>query len=1798
MFVLLACGNSAAFAAAKTFTYGGTNNNWSTANNWDGGTVPIAADTVTIPNGQTCIVTAAPANPSTVDVQGSLTINTGVTLTASGTVTISGTVTLSGTGTFTITAATALSITTSTAVVGGTGTVNCSNAAAVLSMAGGTLTTSSTPVISCVTVSESGTSSLDLSSGGTLRLRALTGTPFPSTFDTLNLVGGTVEYEGTFTANVTVQTQYGGGSQIVYGNLIIDNGAASTAIKAVTPGGTTLRVDGTLTIDDGVFAPGDACDLTHLTIDTGEGETLEAGSYSHTLSGNLSCGAASVITPGTSTFTLDGGDANINAAGKSFNHLIVDAPGFTKTLTGALDVDGDVTVTMGTFSLGDGTAGTNKTLTLTDASTLTVVFGATLRMLGFSAASPSIVRSDTSTSADGYTFIISGTINAKYYQVLNPGANGMEVRSGATVTNLDDGVFDYPCDNGCLLNFTGNGAVAPAVIYRCAFNASGSPTGTITNVKADASTDTIGMSGFTGSLATDATVGENNDDDPSNKITWNQGDGMWTGAVSTDWSDTGNWGAATLPTSNIDVRIPTTPSGGNFPVLTAAGDCRNLVLEAGATLGLSSFTLNVNGDWNNQGTLNGDTGTVFLQGTGSWTISAEPNFNALQIGNGTYTMQGNVTCATLYHPAATTLNVGGNTLTVNGNFTRAAVATILTVGSGGRLVLKGLTTNALPDFTLAQTTFDPTSTIEYAGAGAQTVRDAYYGHLVLSGSGVKSTETTTYIRGNLDNQVGSGSFSGSHTVYFDGTGTQTITGDTTFYNLFLDGTNNTLQTGANITITNRLTIRDTMNVTGTNTISVPNEGVYFDVASGTLNVNNGSVVCGQWLQMVNAASTLNIANGLFQCRYHSYYTSWYSYGTINITGTGTFKTVNLPYHEIFFGTVNITGAGNYIAQTSNGYHSGFGGTVNVDNSGALIDIDANLWLYGAPSMLDCTGYSPTIRIGQDFYGPTSYGQFLTGQSTVEFYGTATSNMYSNVYHNLKINKATSGTTANLYNYAITVANDLTIQEGTFNCAGYNITVKGNWTNQKGASNYTESTATVTFDGTANATVSTETFYNLTVNKTGGATLTASGPLTAVNNATLASGTLNTGSQSVNVGGNFDFSGGVYQPTDGTVTLDGTTAPTTLNPGATNWFNHLTINKGLQTRAVTLAGNMKVNGDLTVTLATLSIGDGTSGSQRTVTFTDASTFRVNATATLTARGYSPVARVVMQSDTASPSDGFTFIIDGAVNAKYYRVYNPDADGVQVRAGSTVTSLDYGEYNYPTTNGTLLNFSGNGAIAPVDIWGLVFNASGGATGVTNVRADSSTDTLDMSGYGGSLAPDAATAEANDDDPSSKITWSEVGFWTGTVSTDWSNAANWGASTLPTSTIDVRIPTTPSGGNFPVLTAEGSCKSVTIETGATLGLSSFTLNVYGNWSNAGTLSADTGTVFLQGTGSWIISAEPNFNALQIGNGTYTLQGNLTCASLYQTLTSTFDVGANTLTVNGNYTENTAFNNYFKIGAGGRAVLKGLTTNALPDFSLTDTTFNPTSTVEYAGAGAQTVRDAYYGNLTLSGSGVKSLETTTYIRGNLDNQVGTGSFAGSQTVYFDGSGTQTITGDTTFYQVFIDGANNTVTTGSNLTFTYILYIRDTLTFTGTPTISPAYIYHDTTSSVLNVNAATVNITNFHYVPNNPSPRHQVNITTGTLSVPYNTSWGSWWNYMDLTITGSGMYRTTAATSMLMAGNITLSGDVARMMERLAFRQVTATRVSHVPVYAFPVTPDDRAISKLAGEVAPMKPKSRLGRK
>ncbi|GAA4388202.1 hypothetical protein GCM10023186_34600 [Hymenobacter koreensis] len=94
---------------------------------------------------------------------------------------------------------------------------------------------------------------------------------------------------------------------------------------------------------------------------------------------------------------------------------------------------------------------------------------------------------------------------------------------------------------------------------------------------------------------------------------------VWTGAVSSVYTDAANWSANVVPGATDDVSIPANAI--RMPVLSSAASAAGFTVAAGASMTVApSGTLSVAGNLTNNGTVTG-LGTVTLTGTAQQTLS-------------------------------------------------------------------------------------------------------------------------------------------------------------------------------------------------------------------------------------------------------------------------------------------------------------------------------------------------------------------------------------------------------------------------------------------------------------------------------------------------------------------------------------------------------------------------------------------------------------------------------------------------------------------------------------------------------------------------------------------------------------------------------------------------------------------------------------------------------------------------------------------------------------------------------------------------------------------------------------------------------------------------------------------------------------------------------------------------------------------------------------------------------------------------------------------------------------------------
>ena len=112
--------------------------------------------------------------------------------------------------------------------------------------------------------------------------------------------------------------------------------------------------------------------------------------------------------------------------------------------------------------------------------------------------------------------------------------------------------------------------------------------------------------------------------------------GYWTGTISTDWVNAGNWSNGAVPGSVDNAVIPTSPSGGNFPNVAGAAVANDLIVQPGATIDIADGgSVTVAGDLTLDGIINVPNNGSLVQETGSG-LSGSGHVNVTKNGSSVY----------------------------------------------------------------------------------------------------------------------------------------------------------------------------------------------------------------------------------------------------------------------------------------------------------------------------------------------------------------------------------------------------------------------------------------------------------------------------------------------------------------------------------------------------------------------------------------------------------------------------------------------------------------------------------------------------------------------------------------------------------------------------------------------------------------------------------------------------------------------------------------------------------------------------------------------------------------------------------------------------------------------------------------------------------------------------------------------------------------------------------------------------------------------------------------------------------
>ncbi len=97
--------------------------------------------------------------------------------------------------------------------------------------------------------------------------------------------------------------------------------------------------------------------------------------------------------------------------------------------------------------------------------------------------------------------------------------------------------------------------------------------------------------------------------------------GVWSGAISTSWYESGNWICGAIPTAATSVTIPAGLS--NYPVLSSGIiSVLNITIQSGASLSVTDASLQIGDSIINNGSFDVTNGTIVMNGSEAQTIPA------------------------------------------------------------------------------------------------------------------------------------------------------------------------------------------------------------------------------------------------------------------------------------------------------------------------------------------------------------------------------------------------------------------------------------------------------------------------------------------------------------------------------------------------------------------------------------------------------------------------------------------------------------------------------------------------------------------------------------------------------------------------------------------------------------------------------------------------------------------------------------------------------------------------------------------------------------------------------------------------------------------------------------------------------------------------------------------------------------------------------------------------------------------------------------------------------------------------
>ncbi len=1257
--------------------------------------------------------------------------------------------------------------------------------------------------------------------------------------------------------------------------------------------------------------------------------TINVGSQSLTLSGDL------VLSDGTNghaiNLTLGTGTVNVGGA-------VTQSGGANVTFTGSgnLQVGGNFNYADGTFNAGSGTVMYNG------HATQIVAGGISYNNLTFAKTSGTATLSSHATVSGSLTLLTGGTIllEAPLSITGNVTINsGTLLNGGSSAISVGGNWFNNGSfsENNSTVLFNGSGTqtASPTTFNHLTINKSSgtfTPTGnltiqgnfTIQSGTADLTTFTANRSSSGGTFTLAGTsslkiAGANNF--PSNYSSY-----TIASTSTVEYNGTSAQSISPVTYGNLTI----SNGGSNEKTLTGnvsvGGD---LLINSGATMNGNSSTLQIAGNWTNNGTFTPSLSTIVLTGT-SKSLIGQTTFNGLTVA-GNYTSLNNIvvngpfTLSGTYNAGTTSATASGNVLVTgtfitNGTttFTGTVPQTIEFRGtiSGGATSVVVFAGSVPPVLnSTSSPTFVTVMITNTGGITASTNWTVYGAFIVGAGAAFHGGSSTHTFYNTFTNN---GSITSSGTLLFAPSSAKTLTlNGTAFTNTGLVRFGGTGQ----ITLAGNAPSFNTVEITNSHAAGITPVSNW--LLTDDFSVEQGaSFHSGSGLSHIVSGTFTN--NGTFDGGTSSFTMNNQTAADISGSGTTVFNNLTIGGVITALGDFDVTG--NFInngtfdptgvAITFSGSsNSTIGGSVvpvpfdqlEIAKTSATTFLTANITgltsLLVSSGTLDASSYTMTqdavggtltlseggtLKIGGSNTMPTFNGYLIDEGSTVEYSGVGSQTIVIQNYGNL-----TSSSTG----ARVLPSSGIIGVAGTFS---------------PGTNSYTITGSTINFIGSGSQTIPAFTYHNLTSSSTGARSFASSGTIgitgtflpgtnsysntgstiefkgtseqiiPAFNYYHLASSSTGTrtlsSSGTIGIAGTFLPGINSYTTTGSTIAYNGTDAQSIPSFG----YVHLTIN-GSGTKTATgdfiVPGNLTLNNNLLMNENTLTMGTSstTLGAGDVVGKVRRTSLSVNTpytfgnqftTMTFLPGGTMPTEMSINISLGESPSWKSDAI------QRYYDIIQTGGTGVR-------TSLQL-HYNNVELNGNSEN--------TLDLWHKHFGIGDleehGLSAFDTLQKWVKIDNISIEVFAPSYGQFQWTL-------SNQVATNSV--WDGDFNTSWTNAANW-IGNIPGSDDEVVIPELEDGHYAPTLPSNSTIKSLTIESGGVLnGGNGTTLTVNGSWQVDGEFNPGTSTVIFDsnstlggtttfhnvtintsGTASMLAGAKIIVHGTIINNGTFDARTN----------------------------------------------------------------------------------------------------------------------------------------------------------------------------------------------------------------------------------------------------------------------------------------------------------------------------------